>query len=73
MPPVRVTSEIGPLEAVLVHTPGKELEAARERLEALNAGARDLFTRLEPVVASFCPGLAAQPYHLRQYVCDAPN
>ena len=27
MPPVRVTSEIGPLEAVLVHTPGKELEA----------------------------------------------
>ena len=27
MPPVRVTSEIGPLEAVLVHSPGKELEA----------------------------------------------
>lgn len=27
MPGVRVTSEIGPLEAVLVHTPGKELEA----------------------------------------------
>lgn len=27
MPPVRVTSEIGPLEAVLVHTPGRELLA----------------------------------------------
>lgn len=27
MPPVRVASEIGQLEAVLVHTPGKELEA----------------------------------------------
>jgi arginine deiminase len=27
MPPIRVTSEIGPLEAVLVHTPGLELEA----------------------------------------------
>jgi arginine deiminase len=27
MPPVHVTSEIGQLEAVLVHTPGKELEA----------------------------------------------
>ena len=27
MPPVRVTSEIGPLQAVLVHTPGLELEA----------------------------------------------
>ncbi|HEU5217580.1 MAG TPA: arginine deiminase family protein [Gemmatimonadales bacterium] len=26
-PPIRVTSEIGPLEAVLVHTPGLELEA----------------------------------------------
>src|SRR5262245_26477645 len=25
--PVRITSEIGPLEAVLVHTPGNELEA----------------------------------------------
>jgi arginine deiminase len=27
MPPVRVTSEIGALRAVLVHTPGRELEA----------------------------------------------
>src|SRR5678815_298417 len=27
MPPVNITSEIGPLEVVLVHTPGKELEA----------------------------------------------
>lgn len=27
MPPINVTSEIGPLEAVLVHTPGLELEA----------------------------------------------
>lgn len=27
MPPVQITSEIGPLEAVLVHTPGLELEA----------------------------------------------
>ena len=27
MPSIRVTSEIGPLQAVLVHTPGRELEA----------------------------------------------
>jgi arginine deiminase len=27
MPPIHVTSEVGPLEAVLVHTPGSELEA----------------------------------------------
>jgi guanine deaminase len=51
----------------------REAEAARERLEALNAGMLDLYNKLEPVVASFCPGIAAQPYHIRQYVCDAPN
>jgi guanine deaminase len=51
----------------------REAEAARERLEALNAGMRELFARLEPVVASFCPALAAQPYHVRRYLCDAPG
>lgn len=50
-----------------------EAEAARERLEAANAEWRELYRRLEPVVASFCPGLAAQPYHLRRYLCDAPG
>jgi len=50
----------------------REAEAARERLEALNAEFRDLFERLEPVIASFCPAFAAQPYHLRRYLCDAP-
>ncbi|MBB5689766.1 amidohydrolase family protein [Roseomonas alkaliterrae] len=49
-----------------------EAEAARERLEALNAEFKDLYEKLEPVVASFCPAFAAQPYHLRQYLCDAP-
>ncbi|MBX6372983.1 MAG: amidohydrolase [Acetobacteraceae bacterium] len=51
----------------------REAEAARERLEALNAGMHELFTKLEPVVASFCPALAAQPYHVRRYLCDAPG
>ena len=49
-----------------------EAEAARERLEALNAEWKDLYERLEPVVASFCPALAARPYHVRRYLCDAP-
>jgi guanine deaminase len=49
-----------------------EAEAARERLETLNAEFKDLYVKLEPVVASFCPAFAAQPYHLRQYLCDAP-
>jgi 5-methylthioadenosine/S-adenosylhomocysteine deaminase len=50
-----------------------EAEAARERLEAANATQRDLFHALEPVVASFCSGLAARPYHLSRYMCEAPN
>lgn len=48
-----------------------EAEAARERLEGLNAAAKGLFERLAPVVSSFCPALAAQPYHLRRYVCES--
>ena len=49
-----------------------EAEAARDRLEGLNAEFKELYDRLEPVVASFCPAFAARPYHIRQYLCDAP-
>jgi guanine deaminase len=48
----------------------REAEAARERLEALNAERRGLFELLDPVVRSFCPGFAKQPYAVRQYLCD---
>ena len=51
----------------------REAEAARERLEALNAERRELFTLLDPVVRSFCPAFAAQPYPVRQYLCDLPG
>lgn len=50
-----------------------EAEAARERLEALNVTYKDLYERLAPVVSAFCPALAAQPYHLQRYLCDAPE
>lgn len=50
-----------------------EAEEARDRLEAANAEQKTLFDALEPVVASFCSGLAARPYHLSRYMCDAPN
>lgn len=50
----------------------REAEAARARLEALNAEWHDLYLKLEPVVGSFCPAIAAQPYHLKRYLCDAP-
>ncbi|TDH63618.1 amidohydrolase [Dankookia rubra] len=48
----------------------REAEAARARLEALNAGKRQLFALLEPVVRSFCPAFAKQPYPVRRYLCD---
>jgi len=42
-------------------------EAARERLAAVNADNRRLYEALAPVVGSYCPGLARQPYHVHRY------
>jgi 5-methylthioadenosine/S-adenosylhomocysteine deaminase len=41
--------------------------AARERLTAANADSRRLYEALEPVVGSYCPGLARTPYHVHRY------
>ena len=41
--------------------------AARERLAAANADSRRLYRALEPVVGSYCPGLARQPYHVHRF------
>jgi 5-methylthioadenosine/S-adenosylhomocysteine deaminase len=41
--------------------------AARERLAAVNADNRRLYEALVPVVGSYCPGLAATPYHVHRY------
>jgi 5-methylthioadenosine/S-adenosylhomocysteine deaminase len=43
------------------------VEAARERLAAANADNRRLYDALEPVVGSYCPGLARTPYHVHRY------
>jgi 5-methylthioadenosine/S-adenosylhomocysteine deaminase len=43
------------------------VEAARERLAAANADNRRLYEALEPVVGSYCPGLARTPYHVHRY------
>ncbi len=43
------------------------VEAARERLAAANADNRRLYEALEPVVGSYCPGLAGSPYHVHRY------
>ena len=42
-------------------------ESARERLAAANADNRRLYEALEPVVGSYCPGLARMPYHVHRY------
>jgi 5-methylthioadenosine/S-adenosylhomocysteine deaminase len=41
--------------------------AARDRLAAANADNRRLYDALEPVVGSYCPGLARTPYHIHRY------
>jgi 5-methylthioadenosine/S-adenosylhomocysteine deaminase len=41
--------------------------AARDRLTAANADNRRLHEALEPVVGSYCPGLARAPYHVHRY------
>jgi guanine deaminase len=46
---------------------GARAAAARERLAAANADNRLLYAALEPVVGSFCPGLARMPYHVHRY------
>jgi 5-methylthioadenosine/S-adenosylhomocysteine deaminase len=45
-----------------------EVEHAVDRLRTDAADARDLTARLEPIVGSFCVGLAREPYHLQRYV-----
>jgi guanine deaminase len=41
--------------------------AARDRLASANADNRRLYEALEPVVGSYCPGLARTPYHVHRY------
>ena len=44
-----------------------EAENAVERLERLNHANHALYCELEPVVGSYCPGLAAEPFHVHRY------
>lgn len=45
----------------------RDAENARERLEKLNAANKDLYQRLEPIVGSYCPGLAKSPLHINRF------
>jgi 5-methylthioadenosine/S-adenosylhomocysteine deaminase len=44
-----------------------EAENAVERLDKLNHANHQLYCELEPLVGSFCPGLAAEPFHVHRY------
>ena len=44
-----------------------DAENAVDRLERANRSNRELYQRLEPLVGSFCPGLAAEPFHVHRY------
>jgi 5-methylthioadenosine/S-adenosylhomocysteine deaminase len=46
----------------------REVEAARVRLQRVNAPGKALYERLAVVVGRFCPGLAHAPYHIDRYV-----
>jgi len=43
------------------------VERAILRIEEAGAAAHDLFRRIEPIVTSFCPGLARTPHHVHRY------
>ncbi|MBJ3775912.1 amidohydrolase family protein [Acuticoccus mangrovi] len=44
-----------------------DAEATRERLAAATVRQKALFDRLAPLVSSYCPGLAAAPYHVERH------
>ncbi len=48
----------------------REAEAARDQLEGATEEVKRLTELLAVVVNSHCPGIAAQPYHVRRYLCD---
>ena len=47
-----------------------DAENAVERLARLNHDNHLLYNALEPLVGSYCPGLAAEPFHVHRYGCQ---
>ena len=45
-----------------------DVERTVARLRAETADGRELAAKLEPIVGSFCIGLAREPYHVQRYV-----
>ena len=70
----RLVVQGGKLLHVDLERLARDAENAVERLQRLNHDNRLLYQELEPVVGSFCPGLAAEPYHVQRYgACTHPH
>ncbi len=59
------------LTNITLETLARDAETARARLESANRQRRGLFDKLAPVVNSFCPALARQPYHVHRFGAPA--
>ena len=66
----RMIVQDGRLTGIDLGRLAREAEAARARLEAVNAQTRAMCEKLAVVVNQFCPAMAAQPYRARRYLCD---
>ena len=53
-----------------LHALRADVTRANERLARQGGDAARLVSQLEPIVASFCVGLAKEPYHVHRYVDD---
>lgn len=63
----RIVVQNGKLLHVDLAQLARKAESAVERLQRANANQAALFKQLEPLVGSFCPSLAAQPYHIQRF------
>lgn len=63
----RLVVDGGEILTVDRRTLKRRVEAAAERLAQLNAPARELAERLEPIVGTFCRGIAARPHSIHHY------
>lgn len=63
----RMVVEHGRITTVDMAALAREAESARRRLARLNRGNKQLFSRLEKIVGTFCPGLARTPLHIDRF------
>src|SRR5690606_28215550 len=67
----RMLVEDGRLLSLDLRRIADEAESARARLQNGSAPQKVLYSRLEGIVGTFCPGLARQPHHIHRYGgCD---